>query len=100
MRGLADLRAVEQQPDVMRVGMLAAFFKAVVDGVEAHIAAVFAGMNALVRGGILVFVDIRHGFGFFLVLVVLLTENSIADGHRSPWSRRSHRTMSSVRCGK
>ena len=65
LSGMGNRRAVEQVADVVGVGVFAALFQAVVDGVEAGIMRVFAGVDALVMFVVLVFVDVRHG----LVLV-------------------------------
>ena len=61
-RGVGDRRAVEQVPDVVRVGVFAALFQAIVNGVDAGVMRVFACMDALVMFVVLVFVDVGHGF--------------------------------------
>lgn len=61
LRRVGDRHAIKQVADVMRIGVLAALFQAVVNGVQAGVMRVCAGVNALVMFVVLVFVDVRHG---------------------------------------
>ena len=70
VRREANLRAVQQVADVMRVSMDAAFFEAIVNRVQAGVAAVFAGVNARMHFGRLMFMDVRHRNQFWSVLFV------------------------------
>ena len=56
MGGVADLGAVEQQADVVRIRMLAALFEAVMHGMQAGVMAFFTCVDACFRFGGLVFV--------------------------------------------
>jgi len=49
MASAAHLHAIHQNSDVVRVGMLPAFFEAVVNRMKTGIAAVFAMVDALVH---------------------------------------------------
>lgn len=63
-RGVADLDAILQQPDVFGCGVFPAFFQTVLDRVEAGVVAFFAGVKTLVQLFRQVFVNIVHNFPF------------------------------------
>lgn len=58
MCGVADLRAIHEQADVVVVGVFPAFLEAVVDGVKTGIAAIFAVMDALMHFRALMFMNV------------------------------------------
>jgi hypothetical protein len=60
MAGVANLYAIHENADMVRVGVLPALMKAIVDGVETGIAAVLAVMDAFVHLRSLMFVNVRH----------------------------------------
>ncbi len=55
---VADFRAIHEQADVVVLGMFPTFLEAVVNGVQAGIAAVFAIMDALVHLRGLMFMNV------------------------------------------
>ena len=58
MCGVADLRAIHEQADVVVVGVFPAFLEAVVDGVKTGITAIFAVMDALMHFRALMFMNV------------------------------------------
>ncbi|MEY2489817.1 MAG: hypothetical protein QOC70_1759 [Verrucomicrobiota bacterium] len=56
--GIANLHAIHEDTDMMRVSVLAAFMEPIVDGVETGIAAILAVMDALVHLRSLMFVNV------------------------------------------
>jgi hypothetical protein len=60
MAGIANLHAIQEEKDVMGIGMFSAFVQAIVNDSKADIAAILAIMDALVHLRRLIFVNVRH----------------------------------------
>lgn len=58
MAGVANLHAVHEDADMVRIGVLSAFMEAIVDRVKTGIAAIFAVMDAFVHLRSLMFVNV------------------------------------------
>ena len=58
MAGVANLHAIHEDADMMRIGVLPAFVQAIMDSVEAGIAAILAVVDALVHLRGLMFVNV------------------------------------------
>lgn len=67
MSSVANLNAIQEDADMMRVGVLSAFMQALVNGVETGITTVFAVVDALVHLRSLIFVNVRHRDPFVCV---------------------------------
>lgn len=65
VRGVGHLRAVEQEANVMRIGVLSAFLQAVMNCVKARVVDFFAGVDAFIHFRRLMFVNVGHGFVAF-----------------------------------
>jgi hypothetical protein len=96
LRGVAHLRAVLEETDVMCIGMLAAFFQAVVDRMNGDVVTLAAGIDAFIHFGGLMFVYVWHFASFcsgwfFLTkgLSPTLTLFRVSSGVRMPNSVES-----------
>jgi hypothetical protein len=83
MAGIANLHAIHEEEDVVGIGMFSAFVQAIVNDLEADIAAILAVMEALVHLRRLMFVNVRHLGPFVYTSVPFL----IARLDVWPWSR-------------
>ena len=66
---VAYARAIQQVADVMCVGVFTAFFQTVVHSVQARVARVLTGMDALMHLRALMFMDVRHRRSCLVFLV-------------------------------
>ena len=59
--GIANLHAIHEEANVVRIGVFSALVQAIMDGVKTGITAVFAIMDAFMHLRGLMFVNVRHG---------------------------------------